>query len=184
MPEQKQNNLIVGLSEEHASKKDEPHKNSPIAGKSKREIEKWKENISKGMTKSMDEKVQKLCNAFDIDLDDKEACAYAEISTSTYYDWRKKYPELSDKFDHHKKMLFIAAKRNVAEKIHGNEHQQPDVEMSKWFLGRRSKEHHEKLDLNDDKKEDLTKKMLTREERQQLNDVYYKKLRELIKIKE
>jgi hypothetical protein len=179
MSEQKQNNLIVRLPEEHAPKKDKPHKNSPITGKSDREIMLWKKNIGKGVTKLTEEVVQKLCDAFAIDLDEEEACSYAEISIRTYYYWIKDYPELLHKFEHYRSKLSIASKANIAQKIHG---QPPkgDPEMSKWFLlNRKRKDYHEKFP-NEDDSEEMLNRAFTPEQQKRYNDACEKAIREII----
>lgn len=96
----------------------------------------WREAISQAVTKLTPEVVGKLKEAFAIGATIEQACFYAEIHPSTYYDWVKKNPELSEEFDKMKEKMPLKAKENIAKKIHG----QPtlgDIGLSKWLLERK-----------------------------------------------
>lgn len=80
------------------------------------------------------EVVQKLEWAFARGLNDRLACIYADISTSTLYDYCKKNPEFSERKELLKDTPEMNAKINLAEKI-----AEGDMELSKYFLERKCK---------------------------------------------
>ena len=94
--------------------------------------QKWREAISKAVTKLTPDVVNKLKQAFSIGANDKQAYDYAEISKQTYYNWIKKYPELLDEFERMKTKLPLASKANIANAIQTLK----DITTSKWLLER------------------------------------------------
>lgn len=79
--------------------------------------QKWREAISKKVTKLTPEVVAKLKQAFAIGATVEQACYYAEIHKATYYRWIEKNPVLSDEFDHMRQRLPLKAKQNIANAI-------------------------------------------------------------------
>jgi hypothetical protein len=79
--------------------------------------QKWREAISKKVTKLNPDVVRKLKDAFAIGANVKEACYYAEIAESTYYKWVKENPKLSEEFDLMRQRLPLKAKENIAKSI-------------------------------------------------------------------
>ena len=84
------------------------------------------------MTKGRPEKIKKLNEAFAIDASIKNACAYAGITTQTYYTWIKEIPNLSDEFDSMRAQLPLKSHQIIATRLHSN-----DVDLAKWYLERR-----------------------------------------------
>lgn len=60
-----------------------------------------------------EETIRKLEDWFKSDFTDSEACAYAWISTETYYKYLKENKQFSDKIVSAKEYCFIMAKNNV-----------------------------------------------------------------------
>lgn len=105
--------------------------------------QKWREAISKKLTKLTPEVVSKLKDAFAIGATVEQACFYAEISRNTYWKWCKKNPELSDEFSEMKSKLPLAAKHNIATAIHNR-----DLFHSRWLIERKEPENYgEKLKI-------------------------------------
>lgn len=76
------------------------------------------------------ETIQKLKDAFAIGATIEQACYYAEIATTTYHNWCKKYPVLLHEFDRMRQKLPLAAKTNIAHAIQAMK----DLSMSKWLI--------------------------------------------------
>lgn len=68
-------------------------------------------------TKKTDEVVGKLVEIFKIDWTITEACSYANIDRSTYYDWLDKDEEFSNKMGDAKEYAFIEARRTINKAI-------------------------------------------------------------------
>ncbi len=78
------------------------------------------------------ELLQKLESGFAIGLTDSEACAYAQIPSSTFYDYCKHHPEFSERKEELKKKPILKAKNTVFNNLH-------DKETAKWYLERKCK---------------------------------------------
>lgn len=78
----------------------------------------WKRNIAYGVTKMTTETISKFEQAFAIGATIAQACDYADVSPTTYHDWVKKFPELSDKFQRMREKLPLKAKENIARVVH------------------------------------------------------------------
>lgn len=74
----------------------------------------------KGPTKLTPEVVGKLEQAFAIDATIEEACFYAGIDKTTYYDWKKKFPELSNRLEALRNTPILAARQTLATAVKGN----------------------------------------------------------------
>ena len=92
--------------------------------------------------KFSEEIIGKLLQAFAIDANVKQACAYAEIHPDTYYEWVKKHPELSDRIEVMREKLPLKAKENIARIIHGG-----SIDDSWQLLGKRDKDYTEKVQV-------------------------------------
>lgn len=82
-----------------------------------------------------EEVLQKLEFAFMRGLTDLEACLYANIGTTTLYNYCNENPEFRERKEELKQHPTAKARLNVTEAIeNGNE------EMSKWWLERKAKD--------------------------------------------
>jgi hypothetical protein len=79
--------------------------------------------------------LQKLEYAFMRGLTDVEACLYADIGTTTLYNYCEENPEFRERKEELKKNPVVQAKLNVFEAIESK-----DIDMSKWYLERRAKD--------------------------------------------
>lgn len=82
-----------------------------------------------------EEVLQKLEYAFMRGLTDLEACLYANIGTTTLYNYCEENPEFRERKEELKKNPTAKAKLNVYEAIENK-----DVDVSKWYLERRAKD--------------------------------------------
>lgn len=64
------------------------------------------------------ETVSKLEQAFSLDCTVEEACFFADISRTTYYEWIKENPELSDRFEALRQKPVLAARMTVVDSLH------------------------------------------------------------------
>ena len=74
----------------------------------------------------------KLEHAFSIGANITEACIYAGINRNTYYDWCKRYPRLSDKFDGLRMTPILEAKETIAKSL-------KDTKDAQWYAERKIK---------------------------------------------
>lgn len=84
------------------------------------------------MTKDV---LQKLEYAFMRGLTDLEACDYADIGTTTLYNYCEENPAFRERKEELKQHPTAKARLNVAEAIEGG-----DVDISKWWLERKVKD--------------------------------------------
>ncbi len=84
------------------------------------------------MTKEVIDKLEML---FAKGLSDREACLIADIHPSTLYDYCNDNPEFTERKELLKEQIKTKAKLNVADAINNN-----DVDLSKWYLERKSKD--------------------------------------------
>lgn len=63
------------------------------------------------------ETVNKLEEVFALDGTVEEACFYANISRTTYYNWIKEHPELLDRFDALRQRPFLKARQTIVKNI-------------------------------------------------------------------
>ncbi len=76
--------------------------------------------------------VRKLETAFSIDSTVEEACFYAGISRTAYYDNIRERPELADRFDALRNKPVLAARDTIAKSLN-----QP--QWASWYLSRKRK---------------------------------------------
>lgn len=81
------------------------------------------------------EKLVKLEEAFKLGCTNREACFYADVAESTFYDFIKEYPEYSDKIAMWKDYQKIKARYVVHKAL-----DKGDRDMAKWYLERKAKE--------------------------------------------
>lgn len=94
----------------------------------------------------------KLEYAFMRGLSDVEACLFADIGTTTLYEYCNKNPEFAERKEELKKHPTAKAKLNVAEAIENQ-----DVDISKWYLERKAKdEFSTKQEIKADVDADVT----------------------------
>ena len=82
-----------------------------------------------------EEVVGKLKEAFLNDCNIEQVCRYAGIHKDSYYSYIKENKEFSDEITLLRNDLKLKSKFNVAKKI-----REGDIDLSKWYLERRSKE--------------------------------------------
>lgn len=63
--------------------------------------------------KMTEDVLQKLYHAFGIGCTIRQACAYADLAESTFYEWTKTNKELSEKFERLKENPILRAKNTV-----------------------------------------------------------------------
>ena len=79
--------------------------------------------------------VHKLEEAFLKGLSDREACIYASIAPSTFYDYCSKHKDFSERKELLKENLKMKAKINLAESIEDG-----NITQSIWYLERKCKD--------------------------------------------
>lgn len=82
-----------------------------------------------------EEELRKLEEAFKLGCTNREACFYANVCESTFYDFLKEYPEFSEKIDMWKSFEKIKARMVVHKALDNN-----DKDMAKWYLERKAKD--------------------------------------------
>lgn len=80
-------------------------------------------------------KLEKLEEAFKLGCTNTEACFYADVAESTFYDFLKEYPEYSDKIKMWKEYQKIQARLAVHQAL-----KRGDKDMAKWYLERKAKD--------------------------------------------
>ena len=88
-------------------------------------------------TKLTDSIVRKLEYAFSKDFNVSEACDYAEIGRTAYYEWLENNEEFANKMEQAQTNLKRKAKINIADKI-----AEGDMDVTKWFLERRARDEY------------------------------------------
>lgn len=79
--------------------------------------------------------IEKLKDAFKLGCTNEEACYYAEIGKSTFYDFIKEYPEISEEFNECKHYEKIKARMVIHNALEHN-----DKDTAKWYLERKAKD--------------------------------------------
>ena len=79
--------------------------------------------------------LDKLEEAFKLGCTNREACFYADIPESTFYDFIRDYPEYSEKIKMWKEYQKIKARYVVHKAL-----DKGDKEMAKWYLERKAKD--------------------------------------------
>lgn len=76
-----------------------------------------------------------LIRAFGNGLNDKEACCYANLPESTFYDFIKKNAGFSELKESLKQKPLVQAKINILEAIKNK-----DIQTTKWYLEKKNRE--------------------------------------------
>lgn len=79
-----------------------------------------------------EETVKKLKESFAIGADVTAACAYAEISRESFYQWCKKNPKLKEEADRLRERPVLKAYQTIANDL-------DQTETAKWYLERKRK---------------------------------------------
>lgn len=79
--------------------------------------------------------LRKLEEAFLLGLSDREACLYADLATSTFYDYCKEHKGFSERKELLKDNMKMQSKINIANKINKG-----DIDLSLWYLERKCKD--------------------------------------------
>lgn len=78
--------------------------------------------------------IKKLEEAFKLGCTNREACYYADVAESTFYDFIKEYPEYSEKFSILKEYEKIKARMVIHKAL-----EKGDRDTAKWYLERKAK---------------------------------------------
>lgn len=82
-----------------------------------------------------EEVIRKLEDGFLKGMTDREACLYADISSSTFYKFCQENPDFSERKEELRDNVKMRARINVAEAIVGG-----DKPLSQWYLERKAKD--------------------------------------------
>lgn len=85
--------------------------------------------------------LDKLREAFLMGCNDKEACIYADIGTSTLYDYEKENEDYSEQKELFKSQPALKAKQTVYKAIESG-----DVKVSMWYLEKRRRDEFGRSD--------------------------------------
>lgn len=89
-----------------------------------------------GRPRAIGEKeLRKLEEAFKMGCTNREACFYADVCESTFYDFLKEYPEFSEKIDIWKSYEKIKARMVIHKALDNG-----DKDMAKWYLERKARD--------------------------------------------
>ncbi len=77
--------------------------------------------------------LERLRHAFAIGCTDEEACAYAKVPTSTFYDYQKRHPDFSEEKERLKQEPILKAKNTIVQSLN-------DVKDAQWYLERKKKD--------------------------------------------
>jgi hypothetical protein len=102
------------------------------------------------------EVVRILIDAFNVDMNVTQACHQAGISRDTYYEWIKKDPVLSDRFEKAQTSTKRLAKSTLRMKLQ-KEHEElktndnADIPTTRWWSERRMKDEFSTKTENDNR---------------------------------
>lgn len=109
---------------------------TPATGKSKVVVSKKETKNNIGRPRSITpKKLEKLEEAFKLGCTNREACFYADVAESTFYDFLNEYPDYSDKIKMWKDYQKIKARYVVHKAL-----EKGDRDMAKWYLERKAKD--------------------------------------------
>lgn len=104
---------------------------------------KAKKSWPKWPSKMTEDAISKLEAIFKIDGTVAEACAYANITHTTYHDRYKKDEEFSYRMDKAKEYMYVLARKTLAKWV-----QDGDVKAAIEFLKRRDKRYKDKTEVD------------------------------------
>ena len=105
-------------------------------GRPTKHMERYK-NVGR-KSKMTDEVIRKLEEAFSFDCTIQEACFFAGIGSTTFYEWREKYPEKAQRLIELKNRPVLKARATIVNGL-------ADPEHAKWYLERKRKKEFSKL---------------------------------------
>ncbi len=79
--------------------------------------------------------IEKLEEAFKLGCTNREACFYADVAESTFYDFIKDFPEFSEKIEMWKDYEKIKARMVIHKAL-----EEGNNDIAKWFLERKAKD--------------------------------------------
>lgn len=86
----------------------------------------------------------------------EQCCIYAGLSRETYYQWRKASDIFAHTMDLAQNHVILKAKQNIVKAI--NSDNNPDIDLSKWWLERKSrKEFATRQEREHDASDELSK---------------------------
>jgi hypothetical protein len=88
--------------------------------------------IAAAVTKLTPQVVKKLEEAFAMDSPVSEACLYAGISRTTYYEWIKLNPELANRFEELRDKPVLKARATIVKGL-------DNVGTAQWYIERKRK---------------------------------------------
>lgn len=94
--------------------------------------EQTNKKIAAAVTKLTPEVVKKLEEAFAMDCPVSEACLYAGISRTTYYEWIKLNPELANRFEELRDKPVLKARSTIVQGL-------DNVGTAQWYIERKRK---------------------------------------------
>jgi len=77
--------------------------------------------------------LEKLRSAFAFGCTDEEAIAYANVPTTTFYDYLKRHPEFAEERDRLKLSPILKARKTVIDDLE-------KTDSAKWYLERKKKD--------------------------------------------
>jgi hypothetical protein len=95
-------------------------------------------------TKLTPETVNKLEQVFAMDGTVEEACSYADISRTLYYQWIKENPELLDRFDSLRERPMLKARQTIVKSLDDPHH------AFKYAEKKRKREFGQTVDITSD----------------------------------
>lgn len=103
-------------------------------------------------TKLNNNTIQKLKEAFKMDCTVLEACCYADISKTTYYDWLSENKGFSDEIEASKKYLEFKSRQVIANSIEWG-----DTKTAIWYLERKRRKEFS-INYIEEKKDNIDNK--------------------------
>jgi PBSX family phage terminase large subunit len=88
------------------------------------------------------ESVQKLEKAFSMGLNVSQACGYAQVPRSTYYNYVKTTKDEKERLEGLRITPIVTATEVLLKAIAGNDESRPDILAARWYLEKRSREDY------------------------------------------
>jgi hypothetical protein len=98
--------------------------------------------ISEKLSKMTEDNLNKIRQAFAIDATVEEACFYANISEVTYYNWKKKNPELFKEIERLRQAPILKARQEVVNGLVGFDN------SLKYLSKKKKNEFGDKLEID------------------------------------
>jgi hypothetical protein len=94
--------------------------------------EQTNKKIAAAVTKLTPDVVKKPDEAFSMDCTVSEACLYAGMSRTTYYEWVKLNPELAHRFEELREHPVLKARSTIVQRL-------DNVGTAQWYIERKRK---------------------------------------------